>query len=111
VSEGKKNLKKIITKGFFLDDLINGSDTEEVTTDLVNKIYALFERHGLILRKWSSNLPSCLKSIREGHTLEDMKEIVKAESKVSTLGMTRNPSKDRLMYKICLGDDQTHTKC
>jgi hypothetical protein len=39
-----------------------------------------------------------------------MKEIVKADSKVSTLGMSWNPSKDRLMYKICLGDDKTLTK-
>jgi hypothetical protein len=49
VSEGEQNLKKIVTKEFFMDDLIYGSDTEEEITVLVNKIYALFERHGMIL--------------------------------------------------------------
>jgi Pao retrotransposon peptidase len=100
----------MITKGFYLDDLMYGSDDKAKTINLVSKIYNLFEKHGMILRKWSSNFPTCLLEIKEGHTLLDRKEIVKAENKVSTLGMSWNPKADTLMYKICLGDDKSFMK-
>jgi Pao retrotransposon peptidase len=64
----------------------------------------------MILRKWSSNFPTCLREIKEGHTLLDLKKIVKADNKVNTLGVSWNPKADTLMYKICLGDDKSFTK-
>jgi Pao retrotransposon peptidase len=51
-----------------------------------------------------------LPEIKESHTLLDLKEIVKAENEVSTLGMSWNPKADTLMYKICLGHNKLFTK-
>jgi hypothetical protein len=84
IGKEEKRLENMITKGFYLDDLIYGSDDEAETINLVNKIYTLFKKHGMILRKWSSNFPTCLREIKDGHTLLDLKEMVKAKNKVST---------------------------
>jgi Pao retrotransposon peptidase len=110
IGKEEKQLQNMITKGFYLDDLIYGSDDEAETRNLVNKIYTLFEKHRMTLQKWSSNFLTCLPEIKGDHTLLDLKEIVKAENKVSTLGMSWNPKADTPMYKICLGDDKSFTK-
>jgi hypothetical protein len=48
IGKEEKQLQNMITKRFYLDDLIYGSDDEAETINLVNKIYTLFEKHGMI---------------------------------------------------------------
>ncbi|XP_062703824.1 uncharacterized protein LOC134286256 [Aedes albopictus] len=97
-----------IRKGFYVDDLLTGTDDVEEGKTLVIEILDLMNSAGFTLRKWSSNCAEILSSIPE--ELRDERatlELDSSSSPVKTLGLIWEPATDMFRYAVPQWNPQT----
>nr|CAH7726126.1 unnamed protein product [Callosobruchus chinensis] len=92
---------KVISRDFYVDDMLTGSDNSENAINLAKDVSRVLSEYGFILRKWQSNDPTFLASISDKN-LEH--SIVNFDSEISTkiLGLRWSGQNDRLQYAIDL---------
>lgn len=102
---------EVVSRDFYMDDVLTGADTIEEALHLKNELLGLMQAGGLSLLKWSSNSMDVLQSLPENHrecrpTLDmDQDDVIK------TLGIHWHPSTDQFGFKVTLsGVDGIITK-
>lgn len=88
-----------LRKGFYVDDLIYGCDTEEEAIAYKNELIAAMEPAKLMLRKWTSNSEQFLETIPE----EKSEKILQAFDKdlvTKALGLQWDPIKDTFSFNV-----------
>jgi DNA mismatch repair ATPase MutS len=73
--------------GFYVDDLLSGSNTIEEAIQLRNGITTLLQTAGLTLRKWASNSQQFLDDIPEYSRESQQRLSLDRKDGVSTLGL------------------------
>lgn len=53
----------MITREFYIDDLLNGASSKEETIKLRNDLSEILKQAGMELTKWSTNYPESLKKV------------------------------------------------
>lgn len=93
-----------VLKGFYIDDLIFGTDSVDQTILLYRQITSLLRKAGFHLRKWSTNCSELLNTIPP-HDREQQETHVFShgtENCVRTLGLIWNPSLDNFAVQASL---------
>lgn len=90
---GNEQIKTIIQKDFYVDDLITGCDDAEQLKFILNSVKSTLRKGCFKLRKFKTNLPS----IFESTDLNTQENLTLSESS-STLGLGWNPSSDKLNF-------------
>ncbi|XP_058827079.1 uncharacterized protein LOC131687055 [Topomyia yanbarensis] len=90
----------IVREGFYVDDLLIGSDSVEAIVESSKQLISLLSRAGFPLRKWSANHPAILEHIpeKDRETLTVL-ELDQSPS-IKTLGLLWFPSDDTFGFKV-----------
>jgi len=88
-----------LSNDFYVDDILSGTSTTEVTVMLQQELPTLLHTAGFTLRTWASNHTAFLDTIpRE---LLETQQILSLDNEdgVTTLGLLWNPAADQLHVK------------
>lgn len=101
---------KCLRNGFYVDDLIYGTDSVEEGLEVQTQTTMILKSAGFHLRKWSSNSEQILNQVpesdRESKTLLDFEN----KSSVKTLGVQWSPIDDDFHFKIELAPSTVFCK-
>ena len=89
---------EVLESSFYVDDLLSGSSSIEEARDLVEQLFLLLQKGGFTLRKWVSNVPSCLQNVCMDAIQLNPVEISK--DKIKTLGILWNYLTDEFQFEI-----------
>lgn len=90
-----EEIKRIIQRDFYVDDLITGADTEGQLKNIKQTVSTVLDSACFKLRKFKSNLPSVLEYSESDNNQDDL---TISESS-STLGLGWNPLSDSLHFQ------------
>lgn len=92
--------KQMVNEELYADNFWGGANSREVAMQKIAEIDELLKRGGFILRKWATNDPEIL------HTIKGEEEHLKIvnfdtnDAEIKTLGIQWNPVNDEFTYKI-----------
>ncbi|XP_062700059.1 uncharacterized protein LOC134284795 [Aedes albopictus] len=92
---------RILSKDFYVDDMMTGVDSEEDGVRLCSDMQQLLKGGGFNLRKWSSNSPTVLEKIPA--ELKDDRtsfELDDSSATIKTLGLIWEPRVDVFRFKV-----------
>lgn len=89
---------KIITRDFFMDDLLSGADTIEQAMVLRVQLTKICEKAGFVLRKWASNTAELLTST-ENKSSDPLLNL-NQDMVTKTLGIGWNCQEDNIRYIV-----------
>lgn len=87
---------RVIESDFYVDDLLTGFESREAAIKAQTEISEILKTGGFELRKWASNDKVILNHINAGNNLEQ--ELIQISENVGSLGVSWNPSADKLHY-------------
>ncbi len=86
---------KAVIESFYVDDGLTGADTIEEAEKLRKELQDLFDRAGLLLRKWNSNDPRVLQNLpAELQDSQLLHQIPDSNEYTKTLGVEWNTKHD-----------------
>lgn len=93
-----KLASKIISRDFYIDDLISGADTIERAANLISQISKILASGHFNLTKWCSNKPQVLKNVQ---TTDQISNYINIGETTDTklLGLQWNIMSDKLKFK------------
>lgn len=91
---------RVISKDFYMDDLMSGSESEEGCLTLHQQISSILESAGLPLRKWCSNSAAVRKKIAEENEDPLFALEIDKEDSVKSLGLIWKPIADEFNFKV-----------
>ncbi|XP_058816784.1 uncharacterized protein LOC131680080 [Topomyia yanbarensis] len=90
----------VVKQGFYVDDLLTGSDNLETLVETGHQLVSLLNRGGFSLRKWSANHPTILEHIpekdRETLTVVELDQ----SPSIKTLGLLWFPTEGLFGFKV-----------
>ncbi|XP_055908033.1 uncharacterized protein LOC129942917 [Eupeodes corollae] len=104
------HVAKAIMDGFFVDDLIYGSDNEVEAIRLQKDIVSNLQAAGFPLRKWASNSQRVMEGIPENYREINLPLDLKSTDAIKTLGIQWHPSMDYFSFKINLPETSKLSK-
>jgi len=101
---------KIARDGFYVDDLITGTDDVDTALYMQQDVIEMLRKGGFTLRKWLSNHPALLRHIPpedvEGRLLLSFGN----EDVIKALGLLSNSTTNKLIFRVEINQDTTPTK-
>ncbi|XP_065083404.1 uncharacterized protein LOC135705559 [Ochlerotatus camptorhynchus] len=92
---------KVLSKNFYIDDLLCGVASEEEGIELCRQLIDLLQSAGFKLHKWASNSPTILQNIpAELREDRNLLELDSSSTPVKTLGLLWQPVEDVFRFKI-----------
>lgn len=110
IEENHPYVAKVLTEGFYVDDLIYGSDNETDAINLQKDILETLRSAGFPLRKWASNSPKVLEQVAKSEREINLPLNFDSPDAIKTLGIQWHPAKDTFKFKINLPEISMHTK-
>jgi hypothetical protein len=101
---------KLAKDGFYVENLITGTDEVDTALSLQQDLMAMFSKGGFSLIKWSSNHPALQKHLAPEHVERNLLVNFGNESVIKALGLFWNPTTDKLMFCVQFNQDNVFTK-
>jgi hypothetical protein len=101
---------KIARDGFYIDDLITGTDDVDTALSLQQDLIDMLKKGGFTLRKWSSNHPALLEHLPPEEVESKLLLSFGDEDVIKTLGLLRISTIDKLIFCVQINQDNTPTK-
>ena len=101
---------QIAKVGFYVDDLITGTDDLDKALALQKDLKDMLEKVGFTLRKWSSNHPELLEHLPPEEVERKMLLSFGNEDEVKALGLLWSSTSDKLIICVQVNQDNTPTK-
>ena len=89
---------QVLTREFYVDDLLTGAATFQEALDLRNDLVQLVGKGGLTLRKWASNDPRLTSDINDEFKTELLS--LDSSNTIKTLGLCWNSKEDAILYAV-----------
>jgi hypothetical protein len=100
---------KIARNGFYVDDLITGTDDVDTALSLQQDLIEILRKVGFTLRKWSSN-PALLKHLPPEDVERRLLLSFGNEDVIKVLGLLWSSTTDKLIFCVQINQDTTPTK-
>ncbi|XP_055645124.1 uncharacterized protein LOC129780980 [Toxorhynchites rutilus septentrionalis] len=91
---------KVLSKDFYMDDMLTGVDDEEEGKHLCRQLRSLLQSAGFNLRKWASNSTAILSTIPPDQRDDRAVIALDSPATIKTLGLIWEPSTDLLHYSV-----------
>ncbi|XP_055634287.1 uncharacterized protein LOC129774552 [Toxorhynchites rutilus septentrionalis] len=91
---------KVLSKDFYMDDMLTGVDDEEEGKYLCRQLRSLLQSAGFNLRKWASNSITILSTIPPDQRDDRAVIALDSPATIKTLGLIWEPSTDLLHYSV-----------
>jgi len=101
---------KMARNGFYVDDLITGTDNLDAALSLQQDLIDMLKKGGFTLRKWTSNHPSLLKHLSPEDVERKLLMCLGNEDVIKALGLLWNPTTDKLIFCVQINQDNVLTK-
>jgi len=101
---------KIARDGFYVDDLITGTDDVDTALTLQQDLIEMLGKGGFALRKWSSNHQALLKHLQPEDVERRLLLNFGNEDVIKALGLLWNSTTDKLIFCVQINQDTTPTK-
>jgi hypothetical protein len=101
---------KIARDGFYVDDLITGTDDVDTALTLQQDLIEMLGKGGFALRKWSSNHQALLKHLQPEDVERRLLLNFGNEDVIKALGLLWNPTTDKLIFCVQINQDNVLTK-
>ncbi|XP_062539155.1 uncharacterized protein LOC134207453 [Armigeres subalbatus] len=92
---------KVVSKSFYVDDVLSGAETVEEAKELQIDLVALLAKGGFALHKWCANDPSLLEDIpmeQQAKQLDFMNH--ETIDPIKTLGLLWDPVEDNFFFRV-----------
>jgi len=96
--------------GFYVGDLITGTDDIDTALSLQQKLIEMLKKGGFTLRKWSSNHPALLQHLSPEDVEIKVLLSFGNEDLIKALGLLWNSTTDKLMFCLHIKQDKVPTK-
>ena len=96
--------------GFYVDDLITGTDDIDTALSLQQELIEMFKKDGFTLRKWASNHPALLQHLSPEDVERKVQLSFGNEDVIKALGLMWNSTTDKLMFCLHIKQDKVPTK-
>lgn len=93
---------EIVSRDFYMDDVLTGADTIEEATCLKDELLGLMNAGSLSLLKWSSNNNQVIASLPEDHRECLAALDMERDDTIKTLGILWHPASDQFGFKVTL---------
>ena len=101
---------KLAKDGFYVDDLITGTDDVDTALSLQQDLIKMLCKGGFTLRKWPSNHPAIGKHPSPEDVERKLLVSFRNEDVTKTLGLLWNSKIDKLIFCFQTNQDNTSTK-
>jgi hypothetical protein len=91
---------KIARDGFYIDDLITGTDDVDKALSLQKDLIEMLRKGGFTLRKWSSNHPALLKRLPPEDVERRLLLCFGNEDVIKALALLWNSTTDKLIFCV-----------
>jgi hypothetical protein len=100
---------KMARDGFYIDDLITGTDDLDTALSLQQDLIDMLKKGGFTLRKWSSNHPALLKHLSPEDVERKLLLSFGNEDVIKVLGLLWNPTTNKLIFCVPTNQDNAPT--
>ena len=100
----------IARDGFYVDDLITGTDDVDTALSLQQDLIEMLRKGGFTLRKWLSNHPALLKHLPPEDVERRLLLSFGNGDVIKVLGLLWNSTTDKLIFCVQINQDTTPTK-
>ena len=101
---------KMARDGFYIDDLIMGSDDLDTALAMQQDLIEMLKKGGFTLRKLLSNYPELLKHLSPEDVEGKLLLSFGNENVIKALGLLWNPTTDKLIFCVQTNQDNVPTK-
>jgi len=101
---------KMASDGFYVDDLIMGTDNLDTALSLQQDLIDMLKKDGFTLRKWLSNYPALLIHFSPEDVERKLLLSFGNENVIKALGLLWNPTTDKLIFCVQTNQGNAPTK-